>query len=109
MSNDILKLLSGDILEETVNFTLADLCRASGLSAEDIIEMVDFGVVEPLGTQPINWRFHGVSVKRVKCAHRLVRDLGVNTAGAALAIDLLEELERMHARLSRLEAELSRN
>jgi chaperone modulatory protein CbpM len=36
-------------------------------------------------------------------ALRLKRDLGVNIAGAALAIDLLEELEELRARLQRFE------
>jgi len=41
-------------------------------------------------------------VRRVRCAQRLEQDLGVNVAGAALAIDLLEELERLCAHLRRL-------
>lgn len=45
----------------------------------------------------------GISVRRVRCAQRLEQDLGVNIAGAALALELLEELERLRARLHRLE------
>ena len=36
-----------------------------------------------------------------RIASRLQRDLGVNTAGAALAIDLMEQLERLRAELGR--------
>jgi chaperone modulatory protein CbpM len=38
----------------------------------------------------------------VRCALRLERDLGVNLAGAALALDLLDELNRLRARQRRL-------
>jgi chaperone modulatory protein CbpM len=37
---------------------------------------------------------------------RLQRDLGVNVAGVALALDLLEEIERMQTRLRRFEQSL---
>ena len=35
--------------------------------------------------------------------HGLEQDLGVNAAGAALALDLLEELERLRERLRRMD------
>ena len=55
-----------------------------------------------MGRDPEHWRFRGASVRRVRCALRLERDLGVNFAGAALALELLEELEALRARLERL-------
>ncbi len=102
MKNEALSLLSGDVLEEDVELTLADLCRACRLPAERVYELVEEGVVEPVGRQPGRWRFRGVSLYRVQIALRLQRDLGVNVAGAALALDLLEELEQLRARLERL-------
>jgi chaperone modulatory protein CbpM len=100
---DLLKLLSGEIFEEEIELSLADLCRVCQLPAERVFELVEQGVVEPIGRDPSRWRFQGISVRRVRCALRLEQDLGVNVAGAALAIDLLEELERLRARLRRLE------
>ena len=101
MTDELLSLLSGDILEEQVELTLGELCRTCRLPAEQVIELVEEGVVEPLGREPSQWRFRGVSVRRVRCALRLERDLGVNAAGAALALDLLEELQAMRVRLRR--------
>ena len=98
---DKLPLLYGDILEESVELTMAELCHACQVPAERVIELVAEGVVEPLGRDPAGWRFRGVSLWRVRCALRLERDLGVNVAGAALALDLLEELEAMRSRLAR--------
>lgn len=100
---NLLKLLSGEIFEEEIELSLADLCRACQLPAERVFELVEQGVIEPIGRDPARWRFRGISVRRVRCAQRLEQDLGVNVAGAALAIDLLEELERLRARLRRLE------
>jgi chaperone modulatory protein CbpM len=101
--DDLMTLLSGEIFEEDIELSLADLCRACQLPAERVFELVEEGVIEPLGREPSRWRFHGISLRRVRCVQRLEEDLGVNVAGAALAIDLLEELERLRARLRRLE------
>lgn len=103
MTKDLSSLLIGDVLEEDLEFTLTELCRACSVSAERIVELVDEGLVEPFGTTPARWRFRGVCLRRVRRALRLERDLGVNTAGAALALDLLDEIEIMRARLKRLD------
>lgn len=100
---DILQSLSGEILEENTTLTLAELCWACQLPAQRIFELVEEGIIEPQGRSPASWQFQGVSVRRVRCVRRLERDLGLNVAGAALAIELLEELERLRARLRRLE------
>jgi chaperone modulatory protein CbpM len=94
-------LLAGEVLEEQGELSLADLCRVCQLSAERVFQLVDEGLLEPRGRNPKQWRFHGRSVRRVRCVIRLERDLGVNLAGAALALDLLDELQRLRARLDR--------
>ena len=99
----IRSLLTGDVLEEDIELSLADLCRICQLSAERVFQLVDEGLLEPRGPGPKQWRFHGHSVRRVRCVIHLQRDLGVNLAGAALALDLLEELQQLRARLSRLQ------
>lgn len=100
---EVLQLLSGELLEDGVELGLADLCRTCDLPAEQVFELVDEGIIQPLGRNPASWRFHAVSVQRVRSALRLQRDLGINLAGAALALELLEELERLRAHLRRLE------
>ncbi len=96
-------LLRGELLDESIELTLAELCRVCQLPAERIFEFVDEGIVEPRGRDPSRWRFRSVSIRRVRRAQRLERDLGVNTPGVALALELLEELEQLRARLAYLE------
>ena len=101
--NDLTNFLSGEIFEEDLELSLAELCRICRVPAERVLELVEEGIVEPVGRDASQWRFQCVSVKRVRCAQHLERDLGVNTAGAALALDLLEELEQLRERLRRLD------
>lgn len=97
------KTLSGILLDEQTELSLNDLCRACSSSAEWIIELVEEGALEPIGYEQSRWRFTGNSLQRAHTAMRLQRDLGINLAGIALALDLLEELETMRAHLRRLE------
>jgi chaperone modulatory protein CbpM len=87
------------ILEEQTQLTLDDLCRACAVHAERIIELVDIGVLEPLGGEPAHWRFGGGSLHRARRALRLQQDLDIDLAGAALALELLDEIEYLRARL----------
>jgi len=103
MNSKKTKLLYGDLLDEDVEMTLAQLCRACELSETQIIELVEQGIIDPLGPEPAEWRFVSVSLRRVRITRNLQRDLGVNAPGAALALELLEEIEELRARLRRLE------
>ena len=82
------------ILEEQTGLTLADLCRACAVHDEQIIALVDAGVLEPQGREPARWRFGGASLHRARMALRLQRDLDIDLAGAALALELLDEIDR---------------
>jgi chaperone modulatory protein CbpM len=101
--SDLLKVLSGEIVEDDTELSLADLCQACEVSAERVFDLVEEGLIEPVGREPTRWRFRAISVRRVRCTLRLEQDLGVNLAGAALVLDLLEELEQLRLRLRRLE------
>lgn len=88
-----------DNLDEAPLITLAELCRACTVHAEWVIELVEEGVITPAGRRREQWRFYGESLQRVLVVQRLQRDLGVNLAGAALALELMEELTRLRRRL----------
>ena len=88
---------TGTVLDDRTVFTLHELCRICGVHAELVIEMVEEGVLEPRGAAPAQWRFSGIAVTRAQKALKLSRDLRVNWPGAALALDLLEELEQLRA------------
>ena len=87
------------IVEETIELTLEDLCRTCSVQSEIIAELVEEGVLEAVGMAPHDWRFDGRNMRRARIALCLQRDLGVNPAGAALALQLMEEIEALRSRL----------
>lgn len=94
--------LVGTVLDERTVYTLHEVCRACGVHAELVIEMVEEGVLEPRGAAPRDWRFSGSAVIRAQKALKLSRDLRVNWPGAALALDLLDENERLRLERRRI-------
>jgi len=100
MSNEI---LSGLLLDELSSLSLEELSQACRVRTEWIVELVEEGILEPRGREATAWRFAGSSLRRVRTVSRLQHDLGVNLAGAALALDLMDEVERLRARLQRFD------
>jgi chaperone modulatory protein CbpM len=94
--------LEGEIVEEQVEFTLVELCRVSGASEEELTMWISEGAFEPRGARSEEWRFSGAALRRVRTANRLARDLEINAAGIALALDLLDEIDALRAQLKPL-------
>jgi chaperone modulatory protein CbpM len=87
--------LVGIVLDEHVTLTVHEVCEVCGIEESVVIEMVKEGVAEPVDDAASTMEFSGVAVTRILTAHRLQRDLHINLPGAALAIDLMEEIRRL--------------
>jgi chaperone modulatory protein CbpM len=103
VASQSLSVLTGVVLDECTLVTFTELCQCCDVEGEVVAEMVDVGILEPSGRGPGEWRFAADSLRRAATAVRLQRDLGVNLAGAALALELLERIERLEARLRALQ------
>ena len=101
MSNAIATYLHGQVVEDEIHLSLLELCQACSAAEEQVTAWVFEGVLEPAGERPQDWRFTGHSLRRARFAVRISRDLEVNPAGVALALDLLDEIAALEARLRR--------
>ena len=79
--------LSGPIFDETTEITIVELCEVCSIETKLVDEMIDEGVLEPTGGSSEKRRFHYSSVRRTRTVVHLQRDLGLNVAGAALALE----------------------
>lgn len=96
-------ILIGDVLDEHTTLSLGELCQACSSHAEWIITLVEEGILDPIGTSKGQWQFSSTCLQRAQTARRLQRDLDINLAGIALALNLLDEIDYLRARLNRLE------
>lgn len=99
------KTLTGILLDDQTEFSLQELSQACATSTTWVIELVEEGVLDPIGHDQALWRFSGTSLQRARAAARLQNDLKINLAGIALALDLIDEVQTLHERLCRLETD----
>lgn len=93
-----------DIISDEPELSLDQTCAACGLTREEITTYVAEGIGEARGPVAA-WRFSRLTVVRLSRARRLERDLGLNPAGALLALDLMAKIERLQRRLALFEGE----
>jgi chaperone modulatory protein CbpM len=84
--------VSGDLLADDMELSLADICAACGIDAGWLEEMMAHGAIAQASVS---------SITRIRKARRLEQDFELNPAGIALALDLLDEIERIRAELAR--------
>lgn len=99
--------LQGEIAGYDSPLTLEQLCRCCALPREEVLLLIEEGIIEPqvkAGEERTDhWQFHWKSLTRVRTTTRLQQDLGVNLPGAALALELLERIERLERQLNSLQ------
>lgn len=90
---------TGVVLDENICYDLQELCRVCRVKDDLVYEMINEGMLTPLGDSPRSWKFSATSIKKIQVTVRLQEDLGVNLPGAALALDLMDELEILRGKL----------
>lgn len=103
-----IEAVTGEIVDETVQYGLKDVCDVCGVHAERVVEMVEAGIISARGDKPTSWRFSAVSVMRSRKALRLQRDLEINIPGLAVTLDLLDELESLRDQVKALTQQLEK-
>ena len=103
--SQVTKITTGEVLTDNDWIAVTEICRVCRIEAGAVHELAELGLVSPRGSEPAEWEFPATVLPRLRVVGRLMRDLGVNVSGAALAVELIEaqrELERQIHRLERL-------
>ncbi|MFT4584628.1 MAG: chaperone modulatory protein CbpM [Gammaproteobacteria bacterium] len=100
------KPIEVELADDSTPYQLRELCEMCAVRAEFVVEMVEAGILSPSGSPPSGWRFGVHAIIRLQKAQRLQRDLDINLAGIALALDLIEDLDRMKKKARMLEHHL---
>jgi len=98
--------LGGIIFDETAEITVTELCEVCAVEYALIAELVEEGVLDPLCGPSDETHFQITSVRRIRTIVRLQQDLGVNLAGAALALELLERIDELQRQLRNLSTDV---
>lgn len=102
------RIIEGQVLDESAWLEIGEFCAYLRVERHWVTELVEAGVIEPRGAAPDAWSFPASAIVRARATARLVNDLGVNLAGAAVILDLIEERDRLERRLAEIERLLDR-
>jgi chaperone modulatory protein CbpM len=92
------RVLSGSLFDESARLSIGDLSRMCAVEERHIVEFVEEGVLHVVDIST-EWRFTGDELRRARLALRLERDLELNLAGVALAVELIEEISQLRREL----------
>ncbi|CEK11454.1 chaperone modulator CbpM [Legionella hackeliae] len=81
--------------EDWFYLSLREVTYSFGVSKETILEIIDEGIVTPQKSEQEEFVFDSEAIRSIGTVLRLNRDLGVNLAGAGLALELLQEIEHL--------------
>ena len=90
--------MTGIIFDQSTILSIKDLSRMCQVDERHIVEFVEEGVLNVIEVSS-EWHFTGDALRRARLAVRLERDLELNLAGVALALDLIEELQQLRREL----------
>ncbi len=93
----------GDLVSKEPELTLDELCETCELTEQHIVSYVTEGIIEPHGRSKNKWRFSRTHLIEIRRASRLECDLGLNSAGVALALDLWQQIDELKRKLADLQ------
>ena len=91
------EVLRAQFLDDDDCLRIDEICSRLRVEQQWIVEMVELG--PRCGLEPSGWAFPRRQLPRALALTRLVTDLGVNLAGAAIILDLVEERRRLLSQL----------
>lgn len=94
-------------LSDDHEFSLPQLADLSGMTEQDLRELVDFGAVLPLDSEAEPWSFSGKFLPVVRTAFRLRVSFELDLQSLALTISLLERIHALELQLRSLRAKTS--
>jgi chaperone modulatory protein CbpM len=96
-------VLEAHVLGESDWIGAGEICQLCRLDLEAVLELAALGIMSSRERAPGEWQVPATALPRLRVVGRLMRDLGVNVSGAALALELLETQRELEVRLRHLE------
>jgi len=99
----VTQVLEARVLGEGDWIAASEICQLCRLELNSVLELAALGVMSSRERVPGEWQVPATALPRLRVVGRLMRDLGVNVSGAALALQLLEAQRELEVRLRHLE------
>lgn len=100
------KVITGILIEETTTLTFNEVCQHYHIPKELLMDLIEYGIFNNQTTQIEQIIFDQNALRKMETGFRLHKDLDINLAGVALALELLEELDNMRNELRMLQKQV---
>ncbi len=97
----ILKKTPAPNWEQGFSLSLYEVSASFGVSTDTVMNIIEEGIISVQRDVNDEWQFNTEAVHCIRIVLQLERDLGVNLAGAALVLELLKEVDRLHVLLEK--------
>ena len=87
-------------------FSEEQMCELSGLSAAELRDLVDCGVLTPVDPGAATWFFGADRLVVARTAFRLRKDFSLDPQGLSLVVTMLERVRELEGELRDLRARL---
>jgi MerR family transcriptional regulator/heat shock protein HspR len=93
-------------MDDRPRYMISVAAELVGMHPQTLRQYEEKGLVRPQRTAGNTRLYSEADLERLRLIQRLTTELGLNLAGVEAVLDLEEQLQRMHARMERLEREM---
>ena len=83
-------------------YSVQEVANFSGLSEDDLIELVGAGVLEPMDVAARQWTFSAASIGLARTGCRLRTDFDLDLDALALALRLIRQIRSLETELQKM-------
>ncbi|GAA3891273.1 MULTISPECIES: chaperone modulator CbpM [Gibbsiella] len=91
-----------------VTFTVSEFCLHTGVTEDELTEVVGLGVIEPCNNEADTWLFDEQALFYFNRARRLHRELAIDWPGIAVTLGLLDDIAQLRKENEQLRRQLER-
>jgi chaperone modulatory protein CbpM len=92
-------------LDQSQEVSVHELMEVSGFSEREVLELVDFGVIEPTHPPQVPLAFYADCIITIRKVSRLRDELELDTHALAVMLSLLQKIQNLEQVVCRLQAQ----
>ena len=94
------------MIDDRPRYMISVAAELVGMHPQTLRQYEEKGLVRPQRTAGNTRLYSEADLERLRLIQKLTTQLGLNLAGVEAVLDLEQQLQRMHARMERLEREM---
>tara|TARA_Y100000588_G_C14265486_1_gene929668 strand:- start:2219 stop:2551 length:333 start_codon:yes stop_codon:yes gene_type:complete len=94
------QIIAGIVVDKSNRITFFEVCERYNIPEQDLIDLIEYGIIDADIDDCKSALFGFDALERIFSALRLKKDLGINTPGIALALELLDKIEHIEREIA---------